>query len=1394
MSKRERHLKQRLDELFSSSVEPAETQPETPAAEQQAQPLRAADSIGPTPAAPIELSYLQGMINELPLPAYIKDHEHTWVAINAAFARLIGQAPEALLGHSDKEQADAAWQLDDRVLDAGLPEETQETLSLPDGSICTRRTRRTPLPAAGQPRFVMGVVEETFAAPQRTEIDSQIFQQGLERSPTAIFITNRDGVITYVNPAFEKIYGYTRAEAIGQTPRIIKSGLMPAERYQHFWTALLAGQTVAGEIINRTRDGRLVPVEGSNNPILDENGNIVAFLALHTDISARKQSEEDLLARNKQLAMFNRVGQELARLASVQEVIDHVFEAMGQVFDNRNLYIALYDERKQEISFPVYTIEGERRNIAGRPFGNGMTEHILRTKKTLLIRHEVKDFAANAGIDNIGRPAQCYLGIPLLSGDKALGVIAVQDYEREDAYSSTDVDMLSAIAAQTATALENVRLYAAEARRALQLQTAAEISTTASSVLDVDQLLPFVVNLIQQRFNWYYVGLFLVDVVQQNAVLRAGTGEAGQIMLQHHHQLPIDERSMIGWCIQHQVPRIALDVGEEAVRFNNPDLPETRSELALPLVSRGQVLGAMTVQSQDAAAFSEQDVAVLQTMIDQVATAIANAQLFEEAGQARQQAEARLRETLFLQSVGQAVSSSLDLASVMDVVMETLQHELGFTHNALALLNKTAGTVTIMRASGTAADLQGLTRSIEQLQNDIMMDILNKGQIEVIDGWDDRFDREIFESQGHAALVRAFAPLQLRGESIGLLEVGYRRAERARITPEEVRLLSGLADQIAIAVGNARLFDESQQRITEMAVVNEIGRTLMVTQDVQQLFATIHQQVGRLFDASNFFIATYDGGDEWSSDYQHERGQLLPPQRYKLGSGFTSYILQMQQPLLMRSAQENLTFHDRQNLPALGEMAKSWLGVPLMVGGRIIGVMGIQSYDREGLYTEQDVALFSTIGTQAAAAIQNVRLFQEARLRATELTALNELSQTLAAQLDVSQVLNEVWRGVSRLLDTTNFYIALYDPDHEQVSFPINASESVLDKEIEVMPADQGLTGYIIRTRQPLLITENTSQHVKALGLDNIGGDSQSYLGVPLILGDQLLGVIAIQSYSRARLYTEHDQNLMTAIAGQAAIALQNARLFEEVQRRASEQSVLFNMAQALSAKLNVEQVLRQIYEGAAQLIDARNFYIGLYDAARHETDFVLSIAGSEIDQSIETLPADIGITGYIIRTRQSLLIHEDVDAWLTEHGVTHAGESARSYLGVPMLLGEQVLGAMAVQNYNQPQAFTEHDRDLLLVFGAQAAIAIQNARLFEQTQRTARREQTLREITSRVRSSIDPDAIARTAIRELGLALGRQTFIRLGDADQLSKPPQSAAPEMSASGPAHNTSLEGGQ
>jgi GAF domain-containing protein len=167
-------------------------------------------------------------------------------------------------------------------------------------------------------------------------------------------------------------------------------------------------------------------------------------------------------------------------------------------------------------------------------------------------------------------------------------------------------------------------------RRLMQIRTAAEVSREMSGLMDPKVLLPHVVELIRERFSLYYVGVFLLDEKEENAVLRAGTGEAGEMMIAQGHKLLVGGTSMIGWTIANRKPRIALDVGREAVRFNNPLLPKTRSEMALPLISGEQVIGALTVQSVEPEAFDEDDITVMQGIADSLAISLQNARLFEQ--------------------------------------------------------------------------------------------------------------------------------------------------------------------------------------------------------------------------------------------------------------------------------------------------------------------------------------------------------------------------------------------------------------------------------------------------------------------------------------------------------------------------------------------------------------------------------------------------------------------------------------------------------------------------------------------------------------------------------------------------------------------------------------------
>ena len=179
--------------------------------------------------------------------------------------------------------------------------------------------------------------------------------------------------------------------------------------------------------------------------------------------------------------------------------------------------------------------------------------------------------------------------------------------------------------------LDNLEAAAGTQRRLVQIRTAAEISRKLNTVLDINNLLQSVVDLVCDRFNLYYAGVFLLDDENQYAILKAGTGEAGKLLTATNHKLEIGGNSMVGWAISTRQARIALDTGKEAVRFNNPLLPYTRSEMALPIMTGERVIGALTVQSSHPGAFDQDDITVLQGIADSLAIAMENARLFTQA-------------------------------------------------------------------------------------------------------------------------------------------------------------------------------------------------------------------------------------------------------------------------------------------------------------------------------------------------------------------------------------------------------------------------------------------------------------------------------------------------------------------------------------------------------------------------------------------------------------------------------------------------------------------------------------------------------------------------------------------------------------------------------------------
>ncbi len=345
------------------------------------------------------------------------------------------------------------------------------------------------------------------------------------------------------------------------------------------------------------------------------------------------------------------------------------------------------------------------------------------------------------------------------------------------------------------------RLLTDVQRRAALLTGAAEISRATTSLTNLSDLLTEAVNLMYDRFHLYYAGIFLVDENRQWAVLSAGTGEAGRLMLKQGHKLEIGGTSMIGMCITQRQAHITFDVAHDVRLRRNPLLPETRSEMALPLISRDRAIGAMTIQSAQPNAFSEDDVTALQTMADQLANAIENARLFEQMEQSRRELE--IASGHYTQEAWQQFVSGTG--------------QLGYRSHLLGV--KPAAEMHLEAQEALRQNAPVVTNLIA----------------------------ETGASSGSALGV----PVRLRNQVLGVLNL---RFESESVPPETVALVEQIADRLAISLESARLLQETLSTAEREQRIGQVTGRMRENLDVDAVVRTAAEQIREAMDLSSVTI------------------------------------------------------------------------------------------------------------------------------------------------------------------------------------------------------------------------------------------------------------------------------------------------------------------------------------------------------------------------------------------------------------------------------------------------------------------------------------------------------------------------------------------------------------
>jgi len=382
-------------------------------------------------------------------------------------------------------------------------------------------------------------------------------------------------------------------------------------------------------------------------------------------------------------------------------------------------------------------------------------------------------------------------------------------------------------------------------RRAIHLEASTEIARAITSIFDINQLLRRTVDLIRDHFGFYHAGIFLLDETGEWAVLQEATGEAGARMKAQSHRLRLEDTSMVGWTALHRQPRIALDVGEDAVHFANPLLPYTRSEVTLPLMVGGRLLGVLDVQSTEEAAFDEDDVRTLQSMADQIAIAIENARRVSEEA-------ALLEATSPIYRASRRLTTATTTDEVADAIIASVA-ETGADGCAVVSFDfSPEGEPVAMYYAGVwRRDREPRFKTGMRLpiaESPLPLEMVNSLWTIPDVSRDDRLPAStlrLFQETGVAAVANI--PLRIRDRVIG--QVVVLRTTPGPFSEVAIRLYETLGDQAAVALERARLTEEAQQRAQREQLARQITEQIRRASDMKRALQTTAAELSRALAA-----------------------------------------------------------------------------------------------------------------------------------------------------------------------------------------------------------------------------------------------------------------------------------------------------------------------------------------------------------------------------------------------------------------------------------------------------------------------------------------------------------------------------------------------------------------
>jgi PAS domain S-box-containing protein len=1140
-------------------------------------------------------------------------------------------------------------------------------------------------------------------------------------------------------------------------------------------------QNIDRENVFTDSDVRLLSTLASSMSVALENARLF-------DETTRLLKETD--QRAAELAIINSVQAGLASKLDMQSIYDLVGDKIRDLFDAQAVLITRYDQA-QGFSRAHYMIEkGQRFYPESAPLSD-MAKYLSRTRQPLLINENWDERRAELGISRNIIPGtdspKSGLFVPLLVGGEAHGAISLQNIDRENAFTESDLRLLMTLASSMSVALENARLFDETQRllketdqRAAELSIINSVQAGLASKLDMQSIYDLVGDKIRDLFDAQSILMVIFDLVQR---LRhfPYTWEKGQRI---RSQQPAPFSQLANHLITTK-QAIVINTNAEATiaEFGMTVTPGTesmKSGVFVPLIASDQVRGFISLQNVDREnAFSESDVRLLQTLANSMSVALENARLFDETQRLLKETDQRAAELSIINSVQDGLASKLEVQAVYDLVGDKIRDLFDAQVVVITGYNQAQGISYShyliekgKRFYPQSAPLSAMAQHLIRTRQPLLIN----------NNWAQRMTElgiatvVVTGTDNPKAIL--FVPLIVGGDVKGAISL--QNIDRENVfTDSDVRLLSTLASSMSVALENARLFDETtrllketDQRAAELALINSVQEGLASKLDVQSVYDLVGDKIRDIFDAQVVQIMAYDReANRCHWRYLIEKGerQFNEPTEPR---GFSGHILKSAQPLMLNDRINDWWLEHLGTPPTVlkGEMAQSYLGVPLIIGAEVRGVISLQNVDREHAFAESDLRLLLTLASSMSVALENARLFDAERQRAQELEIINSVGEALASQLDMQAVYDLVGDKIRSIFDAQAVSIATYDRETNLIHYQYLIERGQRQQQAPLPITKRGFSAHIMHTRQPLLINQDVAQRAVELGSVIIGGGdmAKSYLGVPLIIAGEAKGVISLQNIDRENAFSETDLRLLTTLSSSMGVALENARLFAETNRRASEMSALTDIGREISSTLDQEAVIDRIATRAREVLKVGTSAVYLLEPDRL-TLRPIAVVGDYADAVLASRSKmGEGIIGSVAQSGLAEMIEDSAKDPRTVHlEGTPENEEGEKVMIAPLLARDQTIGAMAVWRDPKDAVFIQEDLNFLVGLSRQAAIAIQNARLFEESQKRASETAALNEIGREISATLDINVVLeRITQSALELLMGDTSAVYLVEPD----------------------------